>query len=410
MTPISDHEKQLLLSQILESPEFHESKRYQDLLQYLVEKSSSGSALKEFEIARDLFGKGAEFDPSTDPLIRSYISNLRKKLEHYYLTTENKYAHTLEIPKGQYLVTYLSATPQKRTQQRLLRSPYFYLAVIAVLVSLFVFREFSHQAPPVSSPPPVPVNFIWTEFLQKESPPILLILGDYLFLSEKGRRFGRTFLREPRINSEEELRAFAEAEPEKYGRYEISDVSYVGAGASLGLSMLLDALGNSFDRISVKLSSQLKWDDLENHSVVYVGSFKTLYRLDTLFSRTNIRYKLNPNALEIRDTRQGTVKTFTLDWRGGSYQRDYSVILKISGPKNHPMVFLTGFSEVGIMDAIKISTDPSLMTRINSIQAATPQSPFLFEMVSEAEGLKYTVFRTQVQHFEVLQHSRASAE
>ena len=60
MTPISDHEKQLLLSQILESPEFHESKRYQEILQYLIEKSSSGSSLKEFEIARDLFGKGTD--------------------------------------------------------------------------------------------------------------------------------------------------------------------------------------------------------------------------------------------------------------------------------------------------------------------------------------------------------------
>ncbi|MBP1656433.1 MAG: Tetratricopeptide 2 repeat protein [Bacteroidetes bacterium] len=410
MTPISDHEKQLLLSQILESPEFHESKRYQELLQYLIEKSSSGSSLKEYEIARDLFGKGTDFDPSTDPLIRSYISNLRKKLEHYYLTTENQFAHKLEIPKGQYLVTYVTATNRDRAKQRFLRSPYLYLAIIALLASFIAFREFSRQAVPLSNPPAVPVNFIWTEFLQDDSPPILLILGDYLFLSEKGKRYGRTFLREPRINSDEELRAYAQVDPEKYGAYEVSDVSYVGAAASLGIPALLHALGDSCNRISIKLSSQLKWDDLENHSVVFVGSFKTLYRLDTLFSRTNIRYRLSPNTLEIRDSNQGIVKTYTLDWRGGSYQRDYSVILKLSGPKNNPMVFLTGFSEVGIMDAVRNSTDPALMSRINSFQAATLQSPFLFEMVSEAEGVKYTVFRTQIQHFEVLERSRTSAE
>ncbi len=62
------------------------------------------------------------------------------------------------------------------------------------------------------------------------------------------------------------------------------------------------------------------------------------------------------------------------------------------------------------MDAVRNSTDPALMSRINSFQAATLQSPFLFEMVSEAEGVKYTVFRTQIQHFEVLEHSRTSAE
>jgi hypothetical protein len=410
MTPISDHEKQLLLSQILESPEFHESKRYQELLQYLIEKSSSGSSLKEFEIARDLFGKGMDFDPSTDPLVRSYISNLRKKLEHYYLTTENQYAHRVEIPKGQYLVTYVTASNRDRAKQRALRSPYLYLAIIALLAVFMVFREFSRQAPSVSNSPAAPVNFIWTEFLQNESPPILLVLGDYLFLSEKGKRYGRTFLREPRINSDEELRFYAQMEPEKYGAYEVSDVSYVGAAASLGIPTLLHALGDSSAQISIKLSSQLKWDDLENHSVVFVGSFKTLYRLDTLFSRTNIRYRLGPNALEILDNNQGIVKTYTLDWRGGSYQRDYSVILKLSGPKNNSMVFLTGFSEVGIMDAVRNSTDPALMSRIKNFQKTNLQSPFLFEMVSEAEGVKYTVFRTQIQHFEVLQRARASAE
>jgi len=66
------------------------------------------------------------------------------------------------------------------------------------------------------------------------------------------------------------------------------------------------------------------------------------------------------------------------------------------------LLFLTGFSEVGIMDAIKNATDPGLMARISSFHTTAPQNPSLFELVSEAEGVKYTVFRTTIQHFEAL--------
>jgi len=404
MAQISDIEKQQLLSQILNSPEFHDSKRYQELLQYLVDKSASGGSLKEVEIAHDLFGKDPGFDPSTDPLIRSYISNLRKKLEHYYLTTPDRFAFKLDIPKGQYLVTYTPVGPKIPAKKHLLRSPAFYLTIISLLVLLLVYREFARRTPLASTAPVAAVNPIWTEFLQPGSQPILLVVGDLLVLAEKGRRSGRTFLRDPRINSENDLRVYARQSPEKYAELEISDVSYVGAGATLGLPTLLQVFGSASDRMSIKLSSELKWDDFDKHCVVYVGSLKSLNKLDTLLSRTNIRYGLSPNTLKVVGGAKGETKAFDLDWRGGNYQRDYSVILKINGPGNNPMVLLTGFSEVGIMDAIKTSADPGLMSRISQFQSNnTLRSPFFFEMISEAEGVRYTVFRSRIEHFELLE-------
>ncbi len=91
MTEINNNEKEQIISEILSSAEFKDSQRYQDLLKYLVEKTEEEGSVKEIEIAIDVFGKDSSFDPNSNPLIRSYISNLRKKLEHYYLTTENKY-------------------------------------------------------------------------------------------------------------------------------------------------------------------------------------------------------------------------------------------------------------------------------------------------------------------------------
>jgi hypothetical protein len=100
-------------------------------------------------------------------------------------------------------------------------------------------------------------------------------------------------------------------------------------------------------------------------------------------------------------------QTFNLDWHGGNYQKDYGVIIKKSGLKNNSIMFLTGFSEVGIMDAIKTSTDPDLSNRINKYsKSSNNESPSYFELITEAEGLRYTVFNSKIKYFRTLSPSK----
>ncbi len=390
--------KYALLNQILQSPEFHDSARYQELLRYLVDKSLKVTSLKETEIAHDVFGKTSSFDPAADPLIRSYISNLRKKLEHYYLTTSDQYDYKLEIPKGQYLVKYTKVSqtiiPKK------LRSflPAMYLGIIGLLLVIILIQFFRGST--VVTAESESVNPFWSEYLNNDQHPTMIVLGDFLVLSEKGVRHLRTFLRDPRVNSEKELAKANQQYNNKYGNYLISDVTYLGTSAGLGLSEVMEALKGSSKPVTVKLSSQLKWDDFEKNNIVYIGTLKTLAKLDTLFSRTNLRYHLFPNAISIMDQNNDTIKTLNLNWHGGNYQKDYSVVLKYRGSKNNSIIFLTGFSELGVMESIKASTDSNLIARINAFtQSNISYHPLFFEMISETEGVGYTVFRANIRHF-----------
>jgi hypothetical protein len=399
----TDLEKENILSQIIESPEFNGSTRYQELLQYLVNKSSKVTSLKEAEIAHEVFGKDSSFDPSTDPLIRSYISNLRKKLEHYYLTTENQFAYRLEIPKGQYLVKYSADAKHSVKKGKGAYSPILYLLMIGVLIALLLYRELGSRTPPPKAAHEPAPNPVWSEFWGRSDHPTLIVIGNYLFLSERGKIDRRTFLRVPQINSENELVEAARRDPNRFGHYEVSDVSYIGAGASLGVSQVINALGRSHSNISVKLSSELKWDDFDSHDIIYLGTLKTLGKLDTIFSRTNIRYTFQPNSLTIMNSQRDSSLTYDLDWRGGNYQTDYSIILKLQGSKNNLILFLTGFSEVGVMESIKSSTDSTVASRVIAFSKHDlNQTPFLFEMVSKAEGLNYTVFRSELKYFSLL--------
>ncbi|HOV23943.1 MAG TPA: helix-turn-helix domain-containing protein [Candidatus Marinimicrobia bacterium] len=83
---ISKEEKIKILIDIINSSEFQNAQKFQELLRYLVDASISGKIIKESTIAIEFFQKDKSFDPSIDSTVRTSISTLRKKLEHYYLT------------------------------------------------------------------------------------------------------------------------------------------------------------------------------------------------------------------------------------------------------------------------------------------------------------------------------------
>jgi hypothetical protein len=397
MTQPTEQEKEKLLSQILAHAEFSASKKYQDLLKYLVEKTSRVDSLKETEIAHDILGKDSSFDPGTDSIIRAYVSNLRKKLEHYYLTTDNIFDYKIEIPKGQYLVKYIPV--EHKIEKRNHFPSYVYLAIILVLFLTLLFREFFKQESFTPDNKAAADNPVWSNFLKPDSPPILIVLGDYLVLSEK-EPTRRTFLRLPRINSEKDFNDSLRANPEKLSKLEISDVTFIGAGPTLGVVQLMQMLSGTGRKISAKLSHSLKWDDLDNHNVIYIGTFKSLYKLDTLFSRTNIRFQ-SPYSLKVMGREKEVLHSFDLAWLGGggNYQKDYSVILKGFSEKNNSIIFLTGFSEVGVMDAVNSSIDPKLVSRVKEFSGGSISNlPSNFELISEVEGLRYTVFRSHIKY------------
>ncbi|MCX6136418.1 MAG: helix-turn-helix domain-containing protein [Ignavibacteriales bacterium] len=408
MTLPTDLEKAQILAQVLKSPEFQDSKRYQELLQYLVDKTSQGGSLKETEIAHDLFGKDSKFDPSTDPLIRSYISNLRKKLEHYHLTTENQFDHIIEIPKGQYLVKFSAKSVHLSPPQRKKYSTYIYPAIILLLIFVVLFQYFFDRPPLTAAKQKQTGNPVWTDFVDNEKHPTLIVVGDFLFLNEKDRVVGRTFWRDPKINNEADFEHALKSNPRVYSQYQISEVSYAGAGAALGLKDVLRMFGGRQANLSVKLSSQLKWDDFDNNNIIFLGTFKNLYKLDTLLSRTDIKYHLSPNGLLVFRDSSKTWESFDLSWRGGDYQKDFSVMIKLVGSKNNTMMFLTGFSEVGVMESVKLVTDSSFLAKAETfLKKRITASPVYFEMVSEAEGVRYTVFQSKIKYLHLLDRSGA---
>jgi serine/threonine-protein kinase len=90
------------LARILASPQFAHSERLSRFLKLAVDVGQSGEALKEYRIGVDVFDRGKNFDPRTDPIVRVQASKLRSKLLEYYAGSGANDPLTISVPKGSY--------------------------------------------------------------------------------------------------------------------------------------------------------------------------------------------------------------------------------------------------------------------------------------------------------------------
>jgi len=99
---------QTQVQRIVQSKAFRTSEVHRNLLQYLAEKSLSGTAdsLKEYTVGLDVFAKPASYDPRQESVVRMHVARLRQKLAEYYRTEGVQDAVIVDLPKGGFRVTF----------------------------------------------------------------------------------------------------------------------------------------------------------------------------------------------------------------------------------------------------------------------------------------------------------------
>jgi len=93
------------LQRILASPIFSGSQRDSSFLEFIVSRALTGDIenLKEYLIGLEVFGRKADYDPGTDPVVRTQARRLRARLEKYYATIGRADPIHIHIPKGTYV-------------------------------------------------------------------------------------------------------------------------------------------------------------------------------------------------------------------------------------------------------------------------------------------------------------------
>src|SRR6202035_3474527 len=99
--------QQQYLEKIAHSHVLHGSESLCRLLHYLGDHALNhpGEHLKEYQIATEIFGRSADFNPQSDSTVRVQVGRLRSKLAEYYSGEGADDPILVDLPKGSYLIS-----------------------------------------------------------------------------------------------------------------------------------------------------------------------------------------------------------------------------------------------------------------------------------------------------------------
>jgi hypothetical protein len=91
------------LREVIASPAFKGSRRSQQFLQHIVEKTINGQAheVKERSLGVDLFARSPSYDTGEDAIVRVTASDVRKRLHQFY--SETHFDIRIDLPSGSYV-------------------------------------------------------------------------------------------------------------------------------------------------------------------------------------------------------------------------------------------------------------------------------------------------------------------
>jgi hypothetical protein len=422
---------------------FGRSDQLQKLFDYLVECTRSGRVPKESVIAVEVFGRGTDFDVSSDAGVRVCIHKLRRKFEEFYTAHPELGPARLTIPKGQYRLVLenveardslrgptsprrgfagfpplphvapsgllgISSTafrsrfghvPVVAEPASRVRNPWKIatLATATALILVAIAAGVFWQRTPARQFAAVRQSPVWAKLLS-DTRPITVVLGDYYIFAENGELSQpQRLVREFFINSRADLDQYQRDHPEMMGKYMDVQLAYLPTSSAHVMASIMPLLAATHRRVNVTMMSDLIPDDLKSTDVVYVGYLSGLGMLyDGAFSgsrfsvgstfdeltdnRTKVRYASQAGDRYLRQSDRPTAAA------ASQLYRDYSLVTGFEGPSGNQVLVIAGTRDVGLIQAGEALTDPARLRELRErLTAGTP-----FEALYEVSGINGT--------------------
>lgn len=137
--PVSKREVRAAARRIVASPEWEHATRLARFLEFVVEQTAAGKGdtITDREIGKVVFGRGADYDPKADNVVRTEARRLRTKLEEYYQGSGATDPVHIELPRGEYTPVFThSGAPQPPMQLPQFHIPWRAAVGLAVATAL----------------------------------------------------------------------------------------------------------------------------------------------------------------------------------------------------------------------------------------------------------------------------------
>jgi len=387
-----------LLEKILASREFCGSKIYAAYLTYLYEASQSGKNLKETTIAIEFFGKGADFNPAEDTIVRTHTYNLRKKLQNYYYEEGKNDKFRLWIPKGHYTINFMPVTEAfyhprkllyllKKNYKAVISIVLAFLLLITVMANLRLRNTIkSYQIVAIDDP-------LWQDYLQSKLP-VMIVVGDHFFFSEYSEKYkSNIVIRHGKINSIEDLDALQAQYPTSV--LKPADEPYFPYHSIWTLPPVLNMLFGVGQKPVLRKSSSVIPSVLEEYNLIYLGSIKTLYILKHTLMNSHFKFQILPHIITYING--DTVKTFQTPLHSPGTNEDLVLALKLPGPINNSIFIIASYHSLGAPEVVNHLIQKNMRDEIiGQFLTKYGYMPRYFEILFQVSGIDKTAYKAEM--------------
>ena len=405
------------IAKIVQSGALGRSRSYARLLEFLVDCAGSGRTPKELEIAMEVFGRGADFDPSQDSMVRVYAHNLRQKLEHFYATSGRNEPRQLQLARGEYRISLADneTIAQPSNTVPVAPPPVTPVAPAAVHITRWRFAAAGaallavgaalgvgitlQQEPARPTAAAVAESPIWAEMLDDDLP-ILIVVGDYYIYGELDEHGDVTRLvRDFSVGSSRELDELMKNDATLMARYLDLDLTYLPTGSAFALLDVLRVLYTSNKPVRVLSMSEMNEADLKSSHVVYVGYLSALDKLEEfVFASSTLSIGYTYDELRNVDTGELYASEAGMPEVNSNY-RDYAFISTFPGPGGNQLMIVSGTRDAGLMQAAHAVADPMFVQSIEKMRPDSSEArPPSFEMLYEVTGYGRTNLDAMLVH------------
>jgi hypothetical protein len=354
------------------------------LLRYLGEHTLDhpGVALKEYQIATEVLGRPAGFDPQSDSTVRVQAGRLRVKLAEYYAHEGPGDSMVVELPRGSYGLSFHLRAPGTESQHlspiildaatitRQAPPPTRGWAIAVVVLSVLLASAFvtttillaqRFKMQTVTGQPIAPAyQIFWNRFVTSPQQPwVIFSNGSFVGRPETGMRY---------FNPATDARSF------------ILD-HYTGVGEVLAIHQL-DHVFALFNRpLRVKRGALFSLDDAENNDLIFVGSpSENLTLLDIpgtqefVFQRLDSGPRKGDLAVLNVHAQPAEPKIFLATPANQPTVEDYAVLSLLPGlDPSRSILILAGNSTFGTQAAVEyVCREDSLKELLERLKVSKP--------------------------------------
>ena len=376
------------IEKLVASHALHGSESLCKLLRYLGRQALErpGIAVKEYQIATEVFARQADFDPQLDSMVRVQAGRLRTKLAEYYNTEGATDRILVELPKGSYAVAFHeranaagvhgngsaagtwandSVESSSAAAKRRYLLPVMSFALIAALAMigwlLWTRREqgvsAANAAGAISAPAPIRI-FLKGFVRGPEEPWVIFSNAAFVGRPNTGMRY---------------------YDAAKDAQSPILD-HYTGVGEVLAVHSLDIVFGLLHQALRVKRGSLFSLDDAKNNDLIFMGSPSENLTLLEIPSTTEFVFKKvttgpqegNVEIVNVHPAK-GEADKYILGPSNTSLAEDYAVVALVKGINpEHSELILAGTTTIGTQAAAEYVTRENyldeLLKRMNVTQ------------------------------------------